>query len=98
MTEDFSDEAFDSVISVNLKGVFNCMKAELKKLKAEGSPGGSIVNAASVAGMRGYPRNVVYCASKVGSCISGPKDLISNPGLACRRRNDQERREGGWLT
>ncbi|KAI4187907.1 MAG: hypothetical protein LQ348_003999 [Seirophora lacunosa] len=56
-----ADEAeFDFVIQVNLKGVFNCLKAELKHMKA----GASVVNATSAAGLRGYPRNVAYCASK----------------------------------
>ncbi|KAL8654730.1 MAG: hypothetical protein Q9210_001313, partial [Variospora velana] len=59
-----ADEAeFDSIIRVNLKGVFNCLQAELKRMKKDGG-GGSVVNASSVAGIRGYPTNVAYCASK----------------------------------
>ncbi|KAL8923574.1 MAG: hypothetical protein Q9208_004521 [Pyrenodesmia sp. 3 TL-2023] len=50
---------FDFIIGVNLKGVFNCLKAELKRMK-----GGSIVNASSVAGIKGYFQSIAYCASK----------------------------------
>lgn len=59
-TADVDEDDFDFIISVNLKGVFNCLKAELKRMK-----GGSIVNASSVAGTRGYYKSVAYCASKV---------------------------------
>lgn len=40
----------------------HCMKAELKYLQS----GGSIVNAASIAGVRGMPGTAAYCASKHG--------------------------------
>lgn len=72
--EDFDEEEFDRIISVNLKGVFNCLKAELKMMKEQGGGGGggSIVNASSVAGLRGYPRHVAYCASKVCQTVSCP--------------------------
>lgn len=39
---------------------FNCLRAELRVM----SSGGSIVNAASVAGLLGYPQVSHYCASK----------------------------------
>lgn len=61
---DVDEDDFDFIMSVNLKGVFNCLKAELKRMKG----GSSIVNASSVAGIRGYPKSIAYCASKV--CIS----------------------------
>ncbi|KAL8714883.1 MAG: hypothetical protein Q9220_001396 [cf. Caloplaca sp. 1 TL-2023] len=60
--EDVEEAEFDQIISVNLKGVFNCLKAELKHMNEQGS--GSIVNATSIAGIRGYPRAIGYCASK----------------------------------
>ncbi|KAI4203226.1 MAG: hypothetical protein LQ346_001822 [Caloplaca aetnensis] len=56
---DVDEVDFDFVIGVNLKGVFNCLKAELKRMK-----GGSIVNASSVAGIRAYHQSIAYCASK----------------------------------
>ncbi|KAL8740024.1 MAG: hypothetical protein Q9190_007223 [Brigantiaea leucoxantha] len=67
-----TDEAeFDKVISVNLKGVFNCLKGELKRMIVDGADdakekgrGGSIVNASSVAGLTGGAKTVAYTASK----------------------------------
>ena len=60
---DVEEDDFDNVIAVNVKGVFNCLKSQLNAMKEQGS--GSIVNATSLAGLRGYPRSVAYCASKV---------------------------------
>ncbi|KAL8781386.1 MAG: hypothetical protein Q9213_006041 [Squamulea squamosa] len=61
--EDVEEDDFDNVIAVNLKGVFNCLKVQLKAMKGQGS--GTVVNAASVAGLRAYPSSIAYCASKV---------------------------------
>ncbi|KAL8737893.1 MAG: hypothetical protein Q9181_001265 [Wetmoreana brouardii] len=60
--QDVDEDDFDEILSVNMKGVFNCLKAELGVMKKAG--GGSIVNASSVAGIRGYPNCIAYCASK----------------------------------
>ncbi|KAL8905485.1 MAG: hypothetical protein Q9171_006652, partial [Xanthocarpia ochracea] len=49
--EDVEDDDFDKIIAVNVKGVFNCMKAQIRSMKEHG--GGNIVNAASVAGVKG---------------------------------------------
>ncbi|KAL8943757.1 MAG: hypothetical protein Q9216_000863 [Gyalolechia sp. 2 TL-2023] len=54
------EEDFDFIIGVNVKGVYNCMKSQLKRLKGPAS----IVNAASAAGIRGYAMGFAYCASK----------------------------------
>jgi NAD(P)-dependent dehydrogenase (short-subunit alcohol dehydrogenase family) len=54
-----TDEEWDLTMSVNAKGVFNCLRAELKHM----SDGGSIVSAASVAGRIGVGSGP-YCASK----------------------------------
>lgn len=59
-----SDENFDRVIAVNLKGVWLCMKEEIRIMRQQKS--GAIVNTASVAGLvaeRGYP---AYAAAKGG--------------------------------
>ena len=56
------DEMFERVISVNLRGVWQCMKAELLPMLEQG--GGSIVNIASVAGLIGAPKAAAYTASK----------------------------------
>ncbi|KAL8677963.1 MAG: hypothetical protein Q9186_005661 [Xanthomendoza sp. 1 TL-2023] len=63
LVEDVGEEEFDKIITVNVKGLFNCLKAELIAMKGQ-ETGGSIVNASSVAGVKGYPRSIAYCASK----------------------------------
>ncbi|CEI70633.1 hypothetical protein FVEN_g878 [Fusarium venenatum] len=57
---EYSDEVWDRMFAVNTRGVFNCLRAELKAMTA----GGSIVSAASVFGQFGAPGHVAYCASK----------------------------------
>lgn len=55
-----TDEDWDRTFAVNTRGVFNCLRAQLKSM----APGGSIVSAASVFGQFGAPGNAAYCASK----------------------------------
>lgn len=64
LTEDFGVDEFDKVISINLKGVFYGMKYVLKVMKEQGY--GSIVNTASVGGIRGVGNQSGYAASKHG--------------------------------
>ncbi|KAJ4993696.1 hypothetical protein SVAN01_00750 [Stagonosporopsis vannaccii] len=58
--KDLSDADWDFSFAVNTKGVFNCLRAQLKALQ----DGGSIVSAASVFGQFGAPGNAAYCATK----------------------------------
>jgi NAD(P)-dependent dehydrogenase (short-subunit alcohol dehydrogenase family) len=58
------DEEFDSILDVNLRGVWNCMKAELRQMMAQGS--GAIVNCSSIGGMRGSKGRAAYSARKFG--------------------------------
>ena len=55
---------FDRVISVNLRGVWNCMKYELVEMKKHGK--GAIVNCSSQGGLVGIPCIGAYNASKHG--------------------------------
>lgn len=55
---------FDKVISVNLRGVFMCMQAQLRLMQQQGH--GAIVNLASVAALVGFAGLPAYCASKGG--------------------------------
>lgn len=64
MTEDFGEEEFNKVIAVNLNGVFFGMAEVLRVMHAQGS--GSIVNTASVGGIRGVGHQSGYAASKHG--------------------------------
>jgi NAD(P)-dependent dehydrogenase (short-subunit alcohol dehydrogenase family) len=53
---------FDRMMEINVKGVWLCMKHELRQMLAQG--GGAIVNTASVAGLMGAPKHSIYAASK----------------------------------
>jgi NAD(P)-dependent dehydrogenase (short-subunit alcohol dehydrogenase family) len=57
-------EDFDRVIGVNLRGVWSCMKHELRQMERQG--GGAIVNNASVGALTGNPGIASYIASKHG--------------------------------
>lgn len=58
------EEDFDKVISVNLKGVFNCTKAVTRSMMKQKY--GKIINMASVVGVMGNAGQSNYCASKAG--------------------------------
>lgn len=60
--ENYEDDVFESVMQVNVNGVWNCMKAVLPIMKRQGS--GCIVNISSVAGIGAAPRMSAYAASK----------------------------------
>lgn len=59
-----SDEEWDRVLAVNLKGVWLCMKFEILRMIAGG--GGRIVNNASIIGLSGLRNTPAYVASKQG--------------------------------
>lgn len=59
-----SEEQFDAVIAVNLKGVWLCAKAAVPSMVARG--GGSIINAASIVGLYGNFGQTNYVAAKSG--------------------------------
>ena len=63
-TADWSEEAFDRMIAVNLKGVWLAMRAEIEVMLQQGS--GAIVNTASIAGLVGLPTSSAYVAAKHG--------------------------------
>jgi NAD(P)-dependent dehydrogenase (short-subunit alcohol dehydrogenase family) len=61
---DSTEKDFERTMSINLKGVWLCLKYEIPQMVKQG--GGTIVNAASVAGLVGSPGIGVYGASKGG--------------------------------
>ena len=63
-TAEWSEESFDRMIAVNLKGVWLCMKEELPQMQQQG--GGAIVNTASIAGLIGLVTSSAYVAAKHG--------------------------------
>ncbi len=61
---DYSEENWDTIINVNLKGTFLCCQAVGKHMAARGS--GKIINLASIGGFIAYPGSIAYLASKGG--------------------------------
>ncbi|OAH13656.1 SDR family oxidoreductase [Streptomyces jeddahensis] len=64
LTEDSGSDEFDRVLSINLRGVFLGLKHVLAVMKKQGS--GSVVNTASVGGIRGVGNQSGYAAAKHG--------------------------------
>lgn len=72
--EDVDDADWDFVFGVNVVGLKNCLRAQVPVM----NEGGSIVNAASILGLIGAPKNLAYCASKhavVGMSRAAAKEL-----------------------
>jgi len=63
-TAECAEEDWDRLMAVNLKGVWLCMKYELRQMLKQGS--GAIVNNASVWGLAGLENAIAYAASKHG--------------------------------
>lgn len=64
LTEDYSSEEFQRVVDINLNGVFYGMKYVLEVMHEQGE--GSILNCASVGGIRGVGNQSGYSATKHG--------------------------------
>lgn len=62
--KNMTEDQFDSVIDINLKGVFNCTKAVVKTMLEQQS--GVILNASSIVGLYGNFGQTNYAASKFG--------------------------------
>ena len=61
---DESAESFDQVIAINLRGIWTCMKHELRQMRTQGS--GAIVNCSSLGGLVGQAGRATYHATKHG--------------------------------
>jgi NAD(P)-dependent dehydrogenase (short-subunit alcohol dehydrogenase family) len=61
---DVTEDEWDRLIDVNLRGVFLCMKHQIPLMLKQG--GGVIVNTSSGAGIKGIPGQGAYAASKFG--------------------------------
>jgi len=59
---DIPDDQFDRIVAVDLRGVFLCMKHELRVMLERG--GGTIVNTSSGAGLKGFRDQAAYAAAK----------------------------------
>ena len=61
---DISEDQWDRIIDIDLRGVFLCMKHEIPLMLEQG--GGAIVNTSSGAGVKGFKDQAAYAAAKHG--------------------------------
>jgi NAD(P)-dependent dehydrogenase (short-subunit alcohol dehydrogenase family) len=59
------EEDWDQTMDINLKGVWLCLKYEIRQMLKQGT-GGAIVNMSSIAGLMGGAGAAAYCATKHG--------------------------------
>lgn len=64
-TADCTEENFDRILAVNLRGLWLCLRYEIQQMLGQGG-GGAIVNMSSVAGLVGFANLPAYVASKHG--------------------------------
>ncbi|WP_027378517.1 SDR family NAD(P)-dependent oxidoreductase [Chryseobacterium daeguense] len=78
-----SEEDFDKIYNVNIKGVYNCLFAAIPQLRK--SAGGVIINMASIAALVGIPDRFAYSTAKgavKAMTMSVAKDYI-NENIRC---------------
>jgi NAD(P)-dependent dehydrogenase (short-subunit alcohol dehydrogenase family) len=63
-TADLTEQEWDRIVDINLRGIFLCMKYEIPVMLRNG--GGVIVNTSSGAGVKGIAGQAAYCAAKFG--------------------------------
>nr|XP_037278432.1 estradiol 17-beta-dehydrogenase 8-like [Rhipicephalus microplus] len=89
LLEDTTEEMFDSVMRVNLKGTFLINRAAARELIRLGKPlpegGGAIVNVASISAKSGGSRCSAYAASKasVVALTKSAAQELANHGIRC---------------
>jgi len=60
LLEDTTEEYFDKLLTVNVKGIYNVTKLSIPYMKE----GGSFVNVSSICGLHPAPKIAIYCATK----------------------------------
>ena len=61
---EITEEEWNRIVQINLRGVFLCMKHQIPLMLKQG--GGAIVNTSSGAGVKGIAGQAAYCATKFG--------------------------------
>jgi NAD(P)-dependent dehydrogenase (short-subunit alcohol dehydrogenase family) len=79
---DMTEADWDRVVDTNLKGVFLCMKHELRQMRRQGS--GTIVNTSSTAALGAKPAFGAYCPSKAGVVMISKVAALENKDLGIR--------------
>ena len=82
--EKLSEQDWDRVLDVNLKGPFFCAQAAARIMMRR--EGGRIINLSSLGGLRAWPSYIHYCSSKAGQimltrCLAkalGPKIMVNS--------------------
>jgi NAD(P)-dependent dehydrogenase (short-subunit alcohol dehydrogenase family) len=82
--EEISSEAFDRVMTVNVRGTFECIKAVMPAMRAQGY--GKIVNIASGTVFKGAPSMLAYVTSK-GAIVAMTRSVAREVGGAGIRIN-----------
>jgi NAD(P)-dependent dehydrogenase (short-subunit alcohol dehydrogenase family) len=59
-----TEQDFDRILGINLKGTFFCAQEAGRMMIAQG--GGKIINISSLGGIQAWPQYIHYCASKAG--------------------------------
>jgi len=75
--ETTAEADFDRLYAVNVKGVYNCLRAAIPRMKQRG--GGAIVNMASIAALVGLPDRFAYSTTKgavLAMTIATAKDYV----------------------
>jgi NAD(P)-dependent dehydrogenase (short-subunit alcohol dehydrogenase family) len=63
---DYTEDDFENIISINLKGVWLCMKHEIQQMLQQEPAGGAIVNTSSINGLGGVAQGSLYATTKAG--------------------------------
>lgn len=77
--ENTTEEDYDKIMNVNVKGVFNALKATIPLMKQK--KGGVIINIASIAALVGLPDRFLYSASKaavLNMTVTVAKDYLED--------------------
>jgi NAD(P)-dependent dehydrogenase (short-subunit alcohol dehydrogenase family) len=79
---ELTEADWDKVVDTNLKGVFLCMKHELRQMRKQRS--GAIVNTSSTAGLQVKPTFGAYCPAKAGIISVSKVAALENKDLGIR--------------
>ena len=81
--DDITDDEWDDILTINLRGPFICAQETFKTMKISG---GSVVNIGSVSGQYGGPRTAHYAASKAG--LISLSQVMARYGASCGIRSN----------